>query len=92
MRKDILTWFLKSTCPQAIIGGDLNLSVPSLDAVLKVDRSIRYCYEADHCHGDIAIVKNVKIDVSKSIVRRIVLTFWLFEFVGCLSFCLLLNA
>ena len=36
VRQDILTWFLPNARPRAIIGGDFNSSLPSLDDVLKL--------------------------------------------------------
>ena len=43
VRQDILKWFRLNVKSCALIGGDLNSSLPSLDDVLKDDPKIHYC-------------------------------------------------
>ena len=62
VRQNILQWFLQNMGPQAIIGGDLNSSLQSLDDAFKGEPSIHYCYEAGHLHGDLAIVKGLQAE------------------------------
>ena len=62
VRRDILKWFRLNVKSCALIGGDLNSSLPSLDDVFKHDPKIHYCYEAGHLHGDLAIAKGLVAD------------------------------
>ena len=69
VRRHILEWFLQNMGPQAILGGNLNSSVLSLDDVFKGDRGIHYCYESDHLHGDVAIARGLQAESMPCEVR-----------------------
>jgi len=58
-REHVLQWFARNAGTQALIGGDLNSSLPSLDAGFKHYPEFHYCYEAGHLHGDLVIAKGL---------------------------------
>ena len=66
VREQILKWFLEHAGHTALIGGDLNSSLPSLDAVFKADRAFQYCYEENHKHGDVVVAKGLPTAESMS--------------------------
>ena len=59
VREHVLQWFARNAGTQALIGGDLNSSLPSLDAGFKHYPEFHYCYEAGHLHGDLVIAKGL---------------------------------
>ena len=59
VREHVLQWFARNAGTQALIGGDLNSSLPSLDAGFKHYSEFHYCYEAGHFHGDLVIAKGL---------------------------------
>ena len=59
MRGDILRWFVDNAGTRALIGGDLNSSLASLDAGFQHQDDVHYCYEHDCFHGDVMIAKGL---------------------------------
>ena len=59
VREHVLQWFARNAGTQALIGGDLNSSLPSLDAGSKHQKAFFYLYEAGHLHGDLVTAKGI---------------------------------
>ena len=58
VREQILTWFRTNMSSQTLIGGDLNSSKFSLDAVLKRS-GVHYLFEVNAKHGDLVVCKGL---------------------------------
>ena len=59
VRQHILQYFAINSGPRALIAGDLNSSLYSVDAGLGGDPSFHYCYQHANLHGDIVISRGV---------------------------------
>ena len=59
VRQHILQYFAIHSGPRALIAGDLNSSLYSVDAELRQKQNFHYCYEPAHYPGDIVIARGV---------------------------------
>ena len=59
VRAQMLEWFVEHSGDRALIGGDLNSSLLTLDAGFHADPDIHYCYEENHKHGDVVVAKGL---------------------------------
>ena len=57
VREQILRWISVNTAPRALVGGDLNTSVFSLEN--KLGKKWRYYFQLNHKHGDLSCGKGI---------------------------------
>jgi len=62
IREHILKWLVDNTSNNAIIGGDLNINLITLDMVLKHTPDIKYLMEPNWKHGDIIVTRSLNAD------------------------------